>query len=49
MILGLEVLRFDSFTTIAWRSPRYPFVQICSPHDPGVKPGALGVLAAVQA
>ena len=49
MILVLDVLRFDSFRTIAWRSSRYPFAQICSPRDPGARPGALSVLAAVEA
>lgn len=40
---------YDSYRTIAWRSSRYPFVQICRAHDPGVKPSARGVLAAIQA
>ena len=49
MISVLDVSRFDSFRTIAWRSSRYLLAPICSPHDPEARPGALRVLAAGQA
>ena len=49
MTAVLDVSRFDSFRTIAWRSSRYLLDQTCGPHDPGARPGAPGVLAAAQA